>query len=122
MTSNITRRDALSILGGAVTGLPLIGRLETMQTSSSQGAVPPNVIFIMTDDQRQDAMSAYGNPVLKTPHMDSIAAGGVRFTEAFVTNALCGPSRASVLTGVRFPKFCPQDSQNSVEKVGHPGT
>jgi arylsulfatase A-like enzyme len=60
----------------------------------------PNIVFFMTDDQRQDALSAYGNTVLKTPHMDRIAAGGIRFNEAFVTNALCAPSRASILTGL----------------------
>jgi arylsulfatase A-like enzyme len=54
----------------------------------------------MTDDQRRDAMSAYGNTILRTPNMDRIGAGGVRFTEAFVTNSLCAPSRASVLTGL----------------------
>ncbi len=60
----------------------------------------PNVVIFMTDDQRQDAMSAYGNKILRTPNMDRIAAEGVRFTESFVTNALCGPSRASFLTGL----------------------
>jgi arylsulfatase A-like enzyme len=58
------------------------------------------VIFIMTDDQRQDSMSAYGNSILETPNMDRIGAGGIRFTEAFVTNSLCAPSRASFLTGL----------------------
>jgi arylsulfatase A-like enzyme len=66
----------------------------------AQDAPPPNVVFIMTDDQRQDAMSAYGNPVLRTPHMDRIAAEGIRFDRAFVTNALCAPSRVSFLTGL----------------------
>src|SRR5688572_27258971 len=61
---------------------------------------PPNIIFIMTDDQRQDSMSAYGNRVLKTPNLDRIGAEGIRFTEAFVTNSLCLPSRASYLTGL----------------------
>ncbi|MGH7548309.1 MAG: sulfatase-like hydrolase/transferase [Gemmatimonadales bacterium] len=60
----------------------------------------PNVLFMMTDDQRQDAMGAYGNAILRTPHVDRLAAGGVRFTEAFVTNSLCAPSRASILTGL----------------------
>src|SRR5688572_23584869 len=60
----------------------------------------PNILFIMTDDQRQDALSAYGNTILKTPNVDRIADEGMRFTEAFVTNSLCAPSRASFLTGV----------------------
>ncbi|MBK5290215.1 MAG: sulfatase [Acidobacteriia bacterium] len=60
----------------------------------------PNVIFMMTDDQRADAMSCAGNKILKTPNMDRIAAGGVRFTEGFVTNPLCSPSRGTILTGL----------------------
>src|SRR6059058_6338783 len=59
----------------------------------------PNVLFFLTDDQRRDAMSAYGNKILKTPNMDRIAANGVRFNQGFVTNALCRPSRTSILTG-----------------------
>jgi arylsulfatase A-like enzyme len=55
---------------------------------------------MMTDDQRADAMSVAGHPVLKTPNMDRIAGEGIRFTEAFVTNSLCSPSRTSFLTGL----------------------
>ena len=89
----LSRRDALRLVGGALAGLPLL---------QARGQAPgnPNVLFIMTDDQRQDAMSAYGNTVLKTPHMDRIAREGIRFAEAFVTNSLCAPSRASFLTGL----------------------
>ncbi len=72
--------------------------------SWAQGDVPlrnaPNFLFIMTDDQRYDALSCAGNKILKTPNMDRIAAEGMRFTEMFVTNSLCGPSRASILTGM----------------------
>lgn len=96
MTGIINRREALRMIGGAAASLPALAALK--QRPAPRNA--PNIIFIMTDDQRQDAMSAYGNPILKTPNMDRIAAGGVRFTEAFVTNSLCAPSRASYLTGL----------------------
>lgn len=91
----VSRRDALRALGGAVAGIPFLGRLRAQDAPAN-----PNVLFIMTDDQRQDAMSAYGNTILKTPNMDRIAAEGIRFTEAFVTNSLCAPSRVSYLTGL----------------------
>ncbi|MEQ7007080.1 sulfatase [Actinopolymorpha sp. B17G11] len=59
----------------------------------------PNVIVLMTDDHATHAMSCYGSVINQTPHLDRLAAGGVRFTNAFCTNALCAPSRASILTG-----------------------
>jgi N-acetylglucosamine-6-sulfatase len=59
----------------------------------------PNIIFILTDDQRYDAMSCAGHPWLKTPNMDRLADEGVRFRNAFVTTSLCSPSRGSFLTG-----------------------
>jgi arylsulfatase A-like enzyme len=60
----------------------------------------PNVVFILTDDQRWDCMSCAGHPYLKTPNMDRIANEGVRFANAFVTDSLCSPSRASFLSGL----------------------
>jgi N-acetylglucosamine-6-sulfatase len=63
-------------------------------------AKPRNILFILVDDQRYDAMSCMGHPFLKTPAADSLAAGGVRFANAFVTSSLCSPSRASILTGL----------------------
>jgi hypothetical protein len=60
----------------------------------------PNILFIMTDDQRKDALSVYGNPVLKTPAIDRIGIEGMRLDEFFVTNSLCAPSRATFYTGV----------------------
>lgn len=59
----------------------------------------PNIVVMMTDDQRHDFMSGAGHPFLKTPNLDRIAKEGYRFTNAFVTNALCAPSRATLLTG-----------------------
>ena len=93
---SLSRREALKALS-ALAALRLNPR--ALAPSPLRRAVP-NIVFIMTDDQRHDALSAAGNTILRTPNIDRIAAEGVRFTEAFVTNALCGPSRASVLTGL----------------------
>ncbi len=60
----------------------------------------PNVVFILTDDQRADQLGCQGHPFLKTPHLDRIAAEGARFANMFVTTSLCSPSRASFLSGL----------------------
>lgn len=67
----------------------------------AHGAEPrrPNVLVILTDDQRWDALSCTGHPFLKTPNLDRLAAEGARFPNAFVTTSLCSPSRASLLSG-----------------------
>lgn len=59
----------------------------------------PNIVFIFTDDHASAAISAYGSVVNKTPNIDRIAEQGMRFDTCLVTNAICGPSRATVLTG-----------------------
>jgi arylsulfatase A-like enzyme len=61
---------------------------------------PPNVIVIMTDDQRWDCLSSAGHRFLCTPNLDRIAAEGARFNNMFVTTSLCSPSRASFLSGL----------------------
>jgi arylsulfatase A-like enzyme len=60
----------------------------------------PNIVFIMSDDHAAHAISAYGSRINATPQIDRIAAGGMRFENAFCTNAICTPSRASILTGL----------------------
>jgi len=59
----------------------------------------PHVLFVMTDDQTIRELSCYGSQLLHTPNMDRIAREGTRFPRCFTTNALCAPSRATVLTG-----------------------
>ncbi|MBC9795735.1 sulfatase family protein [Sinomicrobium weinanense] len=59
----------------------------------------PNIIFLLTDDQRWDALGAMGNPLIKTPHLDGLAENGILFTNAYVTTSICAVSRASFLTG-----------------------
>jgi N-acetylglucosamine-6-sulfatase len=64
------------------------------------GVKPRNVVFILTDDHRYDAMSFLGHQFAQTPVLDSIATNGVHLKNAFVTTSLCSPSRASILTGL----------------------
>lgn len=59
----------------------------------------PNIIFIMTDDHARKAMSAYSDDLIQTPNLDRIAQEGIKFNNAYVTNSICGPSRAVALTG-----------------------
>jgi len=63
-------------------------------------ARPPNIVFLLTDDQRWDAMGCAGNPIIQTPEMDRLAREGCRFTNAFVTTSICAASRASIFTGL----------------------
>ncbi len=66
-----------------------------------QSTPQPNIIFILTDDQRWDALGFAGNQVIQTPEMDQLARQGVYFRNAFVTTPICAASRASILTGLQ---------------------
>eukprot|EP01036_Dinobryon_divergens_P005694 gene5694-7532_t len=63
----------------------------------------PNVIFIVADDLGYGELGCYGGKEIPTPHLDALAAGGVRFTNGYVTAAFCAASRAALLTG-RYPQ------------------
>ncbi|MEO1495044.1 MAG: sulfatase-like hydrolase/transferase [Pseudomonadota bacterium] len=60
---------------------------------------PANVIVIMTDELRRDCVGAYGNPLIKTPHLDALAARGVRYDAAYTPSPICVPARAAIATG-----------------------
>jgi arylsulfatase A-like enzyme len=60
---------------------------------------PPNIVLIYADDLGYAGLSATGCKEISTPHIDSLAAGGVRFTDSYVTGCVCSPSRAALLTG-----------------------
>lgn len=94
MSQGLTRRKFLAGAGAAAASLPFVN-----VGSVFGSAERPNFVFILTDDQRYDAMSCAGHPFLCTPNMDRIAGEGARLTNAFVTTSLCSPSRASFLTG-----------------------
>ncbi len=60
---------------------------------------PPNILFIMTDDHAKNAMSIYSDKLIQTPNLDRIGKEGIVFNRSYVTNSICGPSRAVFLTG-----------------------
>lgn len=66
---------------------------------SAAEAKRPNILFIFSDDHGYQALSCYGSKVNQTPNLDRIAKEGMRFDRCFVTNSICGPSRAVILTG-----------------------
>ena len=59
----------------------------------------PNIVFVMADDHAAHAIGAYGSRVNETPHLDRLAAAGMRFDNCFCSNSICAPSRAAILTG-----------------------
>ncbi len=77
-----------------LTGVVLLAVAPT-----ASAADRPNIIFIMTDDHAAHAIGAYGSRVNETPNLDRIAREGVVFNNVFATNAICTPSRATILTG-----------------------
>lgn len=87
---------AVAVLAAVM--LVVSGTWSSTVVSAREAAKSPNIIFILNDDQRYDAMG-FLDPALETPNMDRIAREGVYFPNAFVTTALCSPSRASILTG-----------------------
>ena len=80
-------------LGAAALVLPRLG------IARGRGGRRPNILFMMSDDQRWDAMGCMGNAVIRTPNMDRLAAEGVLFENAFLTTSICMASRASVMLG-----------------------
>jgi arylsulfatase A-like enzyme len=77
-----------------VVALGVVGSVATAQPTTR-----PNIVFIFSDDHASHAISAYGSVLNKTPHIDRLAREGMLFRLAFVTNSICAPSRATVLTG-----------------------
>jgi arylsulfatase A-like enzyme len=83
-------------------GLLLLASAASFHACEQQAAERPNILFIFSDDHAYQAISAYGYEIGKfapTPNIDRIAAEGMRFDRCFVTNSICAPSRATILTG-----------------------
>jgi len=84
-----------------------------LQTKTQASQKRPNIVIIVSDDHAFQAISAYGNKQVKTPNIDRIAKEGVLFNKGYVTNSICGPSRAVILTGKYSHKNGFKDNENS---------
>jgi arylsulfatase A-like enzyme len=74
--------------------------LSASVRSQEPNETPPNILFVLVDDQRNTTLGIAGDPIVQTPTIDRLAKQGVRFENAFVTTAICMASRASILTGL----------------------
>jgi arylsulfatase A-like enzyme len=86
------------------------------KTFAQQGpakSARPNIVIIISDDHAFQAIGTYGNKLVQTPNIDRIANEGVRFDKAYVTNSICGPSRAVILTGLYSHKNGFKDNVSS---------
>ena len=76
-----------------------IAACQPPQQVAEEPKTPPNILFIMSDDHAYQAISAYQDHLIETPNIDRLASEGMLFTNASVTNSICAPSRAVILTG-----------------------
>ena len=90
------RRQAIRAVGSFLAVALLAGGSPGQAQGQSR---PPNIVFILSDNQRWDFLGCAGHPFVVTPHIDRLAREGILFSNAFVTTSLCSPSRASFLTG-----------------------
>ncbi len=87
---------------GALNAAPAVMMVLTLTACDfrrAEQAARPNILFVFSDDHAYQAISAYGSKVNKTPNIDRLAREGILFRECYVTNSICGPSRATIQTG-----------------------
>ena len=97
----LSRRTFLRTVGSAAAGAAALGALGRSADAARNDK--PNVIIIYADDQGYGDLSCYGAQRLKTPHIDALAAEGMRFTDFYVTAPVCSPTRTSLMTAC-YPK------------------
>ena len=107
-----SRRDFLKTLGataaGAALGCPLAGGAAAAK-SATPGKRPRNILFLMCDEHRPDALGRYGDPYALTPALDALAASGMSFRQTYTQNPICVPARNSILMG----RYCHSTSPPS---------
>lgn len=101
MAGNLSRRDFLRTAGAGATMAALAGCTGPEgRPEARRVATRPNIIFIMADDLGYGDLGCYGQQVIQTPHIDQMAAEGMRFTDHYAGSTVCAPSRCSLMTGL----------------------
>lgn len=98
-------RDFRRLLAAALLGFSGAWGSTALSAPAETRLTRPNVIVILADDLGYGDISAYGQNRVRTPNIDRLAAGGVRFTDGYVTAAVCAPSRAAILTGRQQTRY-----------------
>src|SRR5687768_4353909 len=93
----LTRTAFLLTVCAAAALVSVTARAAAPQSTSAR---KPNLVFILTDNQGAWTLGCYGNKDIRTPNIDRLAAGGMRFTRALSSNPVCSPTRATFLTGL----------------------
>ncbi|MHC4573953.1 MAG: sulfatase-like hydrolase/transferase [Planctomycetota bacterium] len=116
-----TRRHFLKALGlagaAAAFSKSVTGAVGNL---SKAGNTKPNIVLLVADDLGYGDLGCYGNKTIKTPHLDALAGGGMRFTDFHSNGAMCSPTRAALLTG-RYQQRCGIQGVLSVKKSYYKG-
>lgn len=124
-SQSICGRMSLSVLI-AILGIPAAGQLTVAASDSEPdaGTQRPNIVLLLADDLGYGELGCQGNPQIPTPHIDSIARDGVRFTDGYVTAPFCAASRAGLMSGRYQTRFGfelnPIGDKNEVPGIGLP--
>jgi arylsulfatase A-like enzyme len=111
---NVKRRNLIAIV--AVIAVPLA---KAVADANDKSAERPNIVIVFADDQGYNDLGCFGSDKIKTPHLDRLAKEGMRFT-SFYAQAVCGPSRAALMTGC-YPIRCAEPSnRKNQHTVLHP--
>jgi len=94
----VTRREFLRVAGFGAAGALAGCRLPAEEPAAAP-ARPPNILFILADDLGYGDLGCYGQKKVKTPHLDALAAEGMRFTQVYSGSTVCAPSRCALMTG-----------------------
>jgi uncharacterized sulfatase len=97
-TRSYARRDFLKAVGASAAALTLTGEVPGANVPAKAGR--PNVFLVIADDMTWSDVGCYGNPDVKTPNIDKLAADGMRFSRCFTSTAMCAPSRQQLYTGL----------------------